>query len=146
MFKHILIPTDGSELSERAVTNGIVFARSIGARLTVVTVSAPFHIVTMDAMMVTPETEERYMADMEQLGQERLDAIMEKSKAAGVPCETSHVFDNHPYDAIIATAQAKGCDLILMASHGRRGVAALLLGGETNKVLAHCKIPVLIWR
>jgi nucleotide-binding universal stress UspA family protein len=112
----------------------------------VVTVSAPFHIVTMDAMMVTPETEERYMADMEQLGQERLDAIVEKSRAAGVTCETSHVFDNHPYDAIIATAQAKGCDLILMASHGRRGVAALLLGGETNKVLAHCKIPVLVWR
>jgi nucleotide-binding universal stress UspA family protein len=146
MFKHILIPTDGSDLSEKAVTNGIVFARSISARLTVVTVSAPFHIVTMDAMMVTPETEERYMADMEQLGQERLDAIMEKSKVAGVPCETSHVFDNHPYDAIIATAQAKACDLILMASHGRRGVAALLLGGETNKVLAHCKIPVLVWR
>lgn len=146
MFKHILIPTDGSELSEKAVTNGIAFARSIGARLTFMTVSAPFHIVTMDAMMVTPETEERYMVDMEQLGQDRLDAIMEKSKAAGVPCATLHVFDNHPYDAIIATAQTKGCDLILMASHGRRGVAALLLGGETNKVLAHCKIPVLVWR
>jgi len=146
MFKHILIPTDGSELSEKAVTNGIAFARSIGARLTVVTASAPFHIVTMDAMMVTPETEERYMNDMEQLGQERLDAIMEKAKAAGVPCETLHVFNNHPYDAIIATAQAKGCDLIFMASHGRRGVAALLLGGETNKVLTHCKIPVMVWR
>jgi nucleotide-binding universal stress UspA family protein len=146
MFKHILIPTDGSELSEKAVTNGIAFARSIGARITVVTVSAPFHIVTMDAMMVTPETEERYMTDMEQLGQERLDAIMEKSKATGVQCETLHVFDNHPYDAIISTAQDKGCDLIFMASHGRRGVAALLLGGETNKVLTHCKIPVMVWR
>lgn len=146
MFNHILIPTDGSELSEKAVTNGIAFARSIGAKLTVVTASAPFHIVTMDAMMVTPETEERYMKDMEQLGQERLNAIMEKAKAAGVPCETLHVFNNHPYDAIIATAQAKGCDLIFMASHGRRGVASLLLGGETNKVLTHCKIPVMVWR
>jgi nucleotide-binding universal stress UspA family protein len=146
MFKHILIPTDGSELSEMAVSNGIAFALSIGAKLTVITVSAPFHIVTMDAMMVTPETEERYMKEMEQLAQERLDVIREKSRTAGVGCETLHVFDNHPYDAIIATAQAGGCDLIFMASHGRRGVAALLLGGETHKVLTHCKIPVMVWR
>ena len=146
MFKHILIPNDGSDLSEKAFTNGITLAKSFGARITIVTATAPFHMVALEPIMLTPDLEDRYMQEAESLAQQRLKTHADKAAAAGVECTTVHVFNNHPYEAIIETANTAGCDVIFMASHGRRGVAALLLGGETHKVLTHCKIPVIVWR
>jgi len=140
-----MIPTDGSELSRVAVDRGVAFASSIGARVTLLTASVPFHVVAVDPMMVT-DTKESYMADAEAAGRKRLDRGLESARTMNVPCEAIHVFNGDPYRAIIETAEARGCDLIVMASHGRKGAAALLLGSETQKVLAHCRLPVLVWR
>ena len=145
MFKHILIPSDGSDLSRKAIAGGIAFARSMGARITVLTSSSPFHIVAVDPMMVT-DTKERYTEDAEASARKHLKEAEDAARAADVRCETVHLFAEHPYQAIIETGQARGCDLILMASHGRRGVVAALLGSETQKVLTHGKLPVLVWR
>ena len=145
MYKHILIPTDGSELSEKAVHHGIAFARSIGAKITAVTTTEPFHVFSTDPKIVT-DTAPIYERQATEFAAKTLDAVAKSAKAAGVPCETIHLEEGFPYEGIIKTANAKGCDLILMASHGRRGVSAILLGSETVKVLTHSKIPVLVYR
>ena len=145
MFKHILIPTDGSELSERAIRSGIAFAKSVGARVTAITCSPPYHVVAIEPLMVT-DTRERYLADTERRGRQFLEVAEATARTAGVRCETVHTFSDQPHQAIIETAQARDCDAILMASHGRRGMSAVLLGSETQKVLTHCKIPVIVWR
>jgi nucleotide-binding universal stress UspA family protein len=145
MYKHILIPTDGSELSEMAVHQGMAFAKSINAKVTVLTVSPPFHTIAIDPMMVS-DTPEQYPKDCAAAAERYLGFASKVAKAAGVPCEGRHVVDDHPYRAIIDTAAAVGCDLIFMASHGRRGVSAVILGSETVKVLTHSKIPVLVCR
>jgi nucleotide-binding universal stress UspA family protein len=145
MFKHVLLATDGSELSDRAVENGVALARALGARITVLTSSRPYHVVAADPVMVT-DTKESYLADAEAAARQVLKRVEDIARVAEVRCETIHVFNEHPYRAIIDAAQARDCDAILMASHGRRGVSALLLGSETQKVLTHCKIPVVVWR
>jgi nucleotide-binding universal stress UspA family protein len=145
MFKHILIPTDGSELSRAAVAKGITLARSVGARTTIFTASPTFHVVATDPAMVT-STKEQYTKDAEAAARKRLEEAGATAKAQDVPFDLVHVFNDAPYRAIIDTAESRNCDLILMASHGRKGASALLLGSETQKVLAHCKIPVLVWR
>jgi len=145
MFKNILIPTDGSELAWKAVEHGIALAKSVGAKVTVVTVSLPFHIFTLDPLVVE-DTAAQYKARTEEHAANLLAATARAAKSAGVLCETVHVVHEHPYRAIIDTAVSHGCDLITMASHGRRGVSALLLGSETVKVLTHSKIPVLVHR
>jgi nucleotide-binding universal stress UspA family protein len=145
MFKHILIPTDGSDLSWMAVRQGIALAKALNARITALTVSPSFHTLAIDPVMVA-DTPERYRQDCEAAAARYLGVATESAKTMGVACEGVHVVGDHPYQAIIETAQAKGCDLIVMASHGRRGVGALLLGSETTKVLTHTKIPVLVWR
>lgn len=145
MFKHILIPTDGTELSRAAIAKGMALARSVGARTTILTASLNFHVLATDPVMVT-DTKERYTKDAEEAARKRLAEAGEVARALEVPYEGVHVFSDHPYRAIIDTAQGRNCDLILMASHGRKGASALLLGSETQKVLAHCKIPVLVWR
>ena len=145
MFKNILIPTDGSELAWKAVEHGIALAKSVGAKVTVVTVSLPFHIFTLDPLVVE-DTADQYKQRTQEHAAKLLSGIAQAAKAAGVFCETVHVVHEHPYQAIIDTAVSHGCDLITMASHGRRGVSALLLGSETVKVLTHSKIPVLVHR
>jgi nucleotide-binding universal stress UspA family protein len=145
MFKHVLLATDGSELSDRAVENGVALARALGARITVLTSSRPYHVVAADPVMGT-DTKESYLADAEAAARQVLKRVEDIARVAEVRCETIHVFNEHPYRAIIDAAQARDCDAILMASHGRRGVSALLLGSETQKVLTHCKIPVVVWR
>jgi nucleotide-binding universal stress UspA family protein len=145
MYKDILIPTDGSDLSAKAVKQGIAFSKSVGAKVTALTVSTPFHIFAIDPEMVeeTPTTYKKHIAKKTAT---ILGAVASAAKAAGVACDTLHVEHEHPYNAIIETAKSKGCDLILMASHGRRGVSAVVLGSETVKVLTHSKIPVLVCR
>jgi nucleotide-binding universal stress UspA family protein len=137
MYTNILLPTDGSELSGKAVEHGIALAKRIGAKVTVLTVLPPFHTLTTDAQMIedTPEH-----------GEKTLGAAAHAAQLAGIECKTVQVDHEHPYQAIVDTAKSKGCDLIVMASHGRHGISAIVLGSETVKVLTHCKIPVLVHR
>jgi nucleotide-binding universal stress UspA family protein len=145
MYAHILIPTDGSELAGRAVEHGIALAERIGAKITVLTVLPPFHTFTTDTQMIE-DTPVQYAARMQRHAEQTLGAAAAAARAAGVACETIEVEHEHPYRAIIDFAELKGCDLIVMASHGRRGISALVLGSETVKVLTYCKIPVLVHR
>jgi len=145
MYKHILLPTDGSELSDTTVRDGLKFAKEIGARVTALHVTPPFHPNEMTPSVFTAHMQE-HDAKAKESAQRALGAVTEAARAAGVPCTTVHRVSTSPYEAIIALAAEAGCDLIFMASHGRRGVAALLLGSETNKVLTHSKIPVLVTR
>jgi len=145
MYKHILIPTDGSDLSEMAVKQGIAFAKSLNAKATAIAVSPTYHAVTLDPVMVT-DTPDQYRRHSEEWAERSLAVARDAAKSASVSCEAMHVVNDHPWKAIISAAAAKGCDLIFMASHGRRGVSALVLGSETTKVLTHSKIPVLVCR
>jgi nucleotide-binding universal stress UspA family protein len=145
MYKNILLPTDGSPLSGSAVRHGIALAKSLGARITGLTVSVPFQVFTFDTQMVE-STAMEYSRAVQERTKKTLESVAAAAKAAGVVCETVSVEHEHPYQAIIDTASAKGCDLVVMASHGRRGVAAVVLGSETVKVLTHSKIPVLVYR
>jgi nucleotide-binding universal stress UspA family protein len=145
MYKHILIPTDGSPLSEQAIQQGVALAKSLRARITGVTVSENFHALAVDPSMVT-DTPEQYAKHCELRAAQRLGVIKNAAALNGVACSVVHVVDDHPYKAIIETANAEGCDLIFMASHGRRGLSAVVLGSETTKVLTHSKTPVLVCR
>jgi nucleotide-binding universal stress UspA family protein len=145
MYKNILIPTDGSSLAAKAVQHGIALAKAIGAKVTVLTVSPPFHVFTTDTQMIE-DTPAQYKTRMQQQAAKTLGTTTDAAKAAGVAFDAVHVEHEHPYQAIIDTAGAKGCDLIVMASHGRHGVAAIILGSETVKVLTHSTIRVLVHR
>ena len=145
MYKHILIPTDGSPLAEQAITQGFLLARALNARVTVVTVVPPFHVIAIEPMVVTT-TREDYDRDAAKLVEDRLAMPRAASKAAGVLYNDVYVVAEQPWAAIIETARNAGCDLIMMASHGRKGVSALVVGSETMKVLTHSKIPTLVCR
>jgi len=145
MYSHILIPTDGSELSERAIKEGLALAKAIDAEVTAITVSETFHTFSVNPVAVT-ETPEQYQKDSDAKAEKYLAVASNAAAAAGVSYEGIHVIHDHPYEAIIAAAQERGCDLIVMASHGRRGMSALVLGSETVKVLTHSNIPTLVCR
>jgi nucleotide-binding universal stress UspA family protein len=146
MYRHILIATDGSVLAEKAVTHGLQLAKAVGAKVTALTVEAPFNIYAV------PESRIRHMSEafvqhVEHAKQHAagvLRHVTELAKAADVPCETLQVEHDHPYQAIVTTAKDNDCDLIVVASHGRSGMSAILLGSVTNKVLTHTQIPVLV--
>lgn len=148
MYKHILVPTDGSKLSAKAVKQAVAFAKTIGARITAVHVSDEYRAV-MDEGFVLPAfatLKKRF----EEMNVQRSNAVLKQVKAAaeaaGVACQSVAVTNNLPYDAIIQQAKKHKCDLIMMASHGRKGLSSVLLGSETAKVLTHSKIPVLVVR
>jgi nucleotide-binding universal stress UspA family protein len=145
MFKHILLPTDGSELSEAATDAGIKFAKSINAKVTALHVVLPFHVFTIHTAMLE-DTREQYERESKLHADQLLGSIKKAAEKAGVSCDGDCVISEHPYDAIIKAAEKRGCDLIMMASHGRRGMQGLLIGSETQKVLTHTKIPVLVLR
>ncbi len=145
MFRHILIPTDGSALSQEAIEHGMRFAKSINAKVTAVSVTTPFQTYALDPDIATA-TPEEYERREARAAAKHLDAAKHAATAAGVSCKTVHVVHDQPYRAIIDTAAQLGCDLIFMASHGRRGIAAVVLGSETVKVLTHSTIPVLVLR
>ena len=145
MFKHILLPTDGSPLSEKAVLEGVRLAKTLGAKVTGFHVAPEFHVFDYRADVLS-ETREQYRVDSRARALEYLRKVTDVAREAGVPCDTHFSTDDQPYEAIIRTAEEQGCDLIMMASHGRRGVQALLMGSETQKVLTHSKIPVLVYR
>lgn len=144
MFTHILLPTDGSELSNAAIQKGIQLAKSIGAKVTGLHVIRPF--TTPDVVaLVFGDSEEHYFKVAQQQAEDYLAVIGRAAKEAGVHCETEFVTGNHPYEAIIWAAEEHGCDLIAMASHGRSGIQSMLIGSETAKVLTHTKLPVLVF-
>ncbi|MGZ4897812.1 MAG: universal stress protein, partial [Candidatus Angelobacter sp.] len=145
MYKNILIPTDGSDLADKAVPSGIALAKELKAKITVLTVATPFRIFTFNTQAVE-DTAESYRKRIQEHTAKTLEKVANAAKAAGVACETVQVEHEHPYQAIIDTAKSRGCDLIMMASHGRRGISAIVLGSETIKVLTHSKIPVLVHR
>lgn len=145
MYKSILIPTDGSDLAAKAVKHGSSLAKHLGAKVTVLTVTTPFHVFTLETKMVE-DTPAEYAKEAKADAEKLLASAADTVKAAGVACETLQVEHEHVYQAIIDTAKSKGCDLIIMSSHGRRGVSAIVLGSVTVKVLTHSRIPVLVHR
>jgi nucleotide-binding universal stress UspA family protein len=145
MFKHILVPTDGSPLSDAAVDHAIEFARAIGAKVTGLHVIPTFHTFTYHTEMLE-DTRDQFEKDSRAHAAQFLTKIERAAKEAGVEYRTMHVSHDHPYEAIIDTAKEAGCDVIAMASHGRKGVQGLLMGSETQKVLTHSTVPVLVYR
>ena len=145
MYKHILVPTDGSKLSLKAARAAARLAAPLKARITTLYVMQPFTppngaegiAFRMQQSIREYEQDERKVADR---------ALAKATTAAGGTCDKASVFDDNPWRAIIRAADSKKCDLIVMASHGRRGLAGLLLGSETQKVLTHSKTPVLVCR
>jgi nucleotide-binding universal stress UspA family protein len=144
MFKKILLPTDGSELSIKAVQGALKMAGQLGASVVGLTVVEPYSYSTLSEYR--PETLEAFEARNAQAAEQRLAPLVQAAKEANVPCETVTVKSFSAYEAIIETATKTGCDVIFMASHGRRGLSAVLLGSETQKVLTHSTIPVLVYR
>ena len=148
MYKHILLPTDGSKLSARAASQCVQFAQSIGAKVTAIHVSAEFRTL-MDEGFVVPNVaaiKKRFEEESGKRSKALLESVKSAARAAGVECDGVSVFADLPYDAIIKQAKKSKCDLIMMASHGRKGLSSLLLGSETSKVLTHSTIPVLVVR
>ncbi len=147
MFKHILIPTDGSELSAKAAQAGVAMAKRLGAKVTGVYVLALAPPLSYGEPAWVDEGMLQQMRESAQLaGNKYLDRMQSVATVAQVPFERSSVQSDAPWLGILETAKNKGCDFIVMAAHGRRGLAALVLGSETNKVLTHSKIPVLVYR
>jgi len=145
MFKHILLPTDGSKLSEKAIKHGVRVAKTLGAKLTMLNVMPKFHTFTYDADMLE-DTRKEYEEHAAARARGFLDFGRKVAGAAGVECDGLKVASDQPFKEIIKTAKKKGCDMILMALHGRRGIEGFLLGSETQKVLTHSSIPVLVYR
>jgi len=147
MFKHILVPTDGSELSQATAQRAISFAKEAGAKVTVFFAKPEYPIAYFgEGALIDPTTPEKFAEMAEQQSAEYLGAVQQQCAAAGVECATISATSDVPYEAIIEAAEQSGCDLIFMASHGRRGISGFLLGSETNKVLTHSKVPVLVYR
>ena len=147
MFKHILIPTDGSELSRATAKRGVVFAKEIGAQVTVFFAKPEYPIAYFgEGALIDPTTPEKFAELADQQANEYLCDVQSQCAASGVPCATVTAASDVPYEAIIEAAEKSGCDLIFMGSHGRRGISGLLLVSETQKVLTHSKIPVLVYR
>ena len=148
MYKHILIATDGSEPAAKAVTQGLALAKALGAKATAVTVSEPWNFVL--AALAEREHRPDPMADYDQCTEAAAERIFwivhQMAKKLGQACATVHIKDRYPAEGILQAAQAKGCDLIVMASHGRRGFAKLLLGSQTNRVVTLSCTPVLVCR
>jgi nucleotide-binding universal stress UspA family protein len=144
MFKRILLPTDGSDITQKAVQSAIGLARAVGAQIYTVSVKEPFPYSTISEMQ--PSLPQEFFEVQERTATKRVKDVVDACTAAGVPCEAHTLEALHPWEAIIDHASSRDCDLIVMASHGRRGVTALLLGSETTRVLTHSKIPVLVVR
>jgi len=145
MYQHLLIASDGSELSEKALKQGLELAKALGAKTTIIHVTPPWTSIAVGevAVMFPPE---EYETNMRAAAEQLLARMRKAAEAVGVACETVQVSDPQPHKAILAAAQQRGCDLIVMGSHGRRGIAGLLLGSVTVKTLTHGNVPVLVYR
>ena len=147
MFKHILVPTDGSALSDSTVARAVSFAKETGARITFFYSQPDFPMpIYGERALIDPTTPEQFAKSAASEAEAILSKARGAAEAAGVACDSDTAVNEVPYEAIIDAADRHGCDLIFMASHGRRGIAGLLLGSETQKVLTHSKTPVLVYR
>ena len=144
MYKRILVTTDGSELSAKAVQTAVAMAKLTNATLMALSVKEPFPYSAISEMQPVPPQE--FYDAQERGAAGRVKEAVDASQAAGVSCQGFTVEAVHPWEAILDHAKTQGCDLIVMASHGRRGLSALLLGSETQKVLTHSTVPVLVVR
>ena len=144
MFKRILVPTDGSDISAKAIQKAIDMARLCGAELQFLSVKEPFPYSAISEMQ--PVAPQEFYDAQERIAQSRLQKATEAARTAGQAVEAHSVEALHAWEAILDHAKARQCDLIVMASHGRRGLNALLLGSETQKVLTHSDVPVLVIR
>jgi nucleotide-binding universal stress UspA family protein len=146
VYSNILIATDGSELASKAVKHGVALAKSVGAKITAVTVETPFNVFSVPTSKSNQMSEafKQYGQHIKEHASRILDGVASAAKAEGVACDAVQVEDDEPYRAIIAAAKNAKCDVIVMASHGRSGVSAMLLGSVTNKVLTHTDIPVIV--
>lgn len=145
MYKHILIATDGSELAGKAVSTGLALAKQLSAAVTTVTVTEPWTALVAGEMALGFPYQE-YEKGAAENAARILAAVSEAGKRIGIACATVHIPDRFPGEAIVECAKDRGCDLIVMASHGRRGLSKLLLGSETTRVLTHSSVPVLVCR
>ncbi|HEV7269157.1 universal stress protein [Pseudoxanthomonas sp.] len=148
MYRHILIATDGSELATKGVQHGLTLAGSLKARATVLTVSEPVSTGFDDALgwSAVATSLPDFQKAREDAARKVLDAVTVQAQQAGVTPQLLHVADRYAAEAIVDTAEREGCDLIVMASHGRRALGRLLLGSQTSEVLARCGVPVLVIR
>jgi nucleotide-binding universal stress UspA family protein len=149
MYKHIMLPIDGSELSRKAEKECIAFAKSAGARVTAIHVVSHFYLHYQPwaaPRSMHAKIEKEHEEEAKQTAEQMLATLVKRIKAEGVACESLVVVGDHPFEEIISNAEKRKCDLIMMASHGHKGLNAVLLGSETVKVLTHSKIPVLIVR
>ena len=144
MYKAILVPTDGSEITGKAVQSAIGMAKLCGAALHTISVKEPFPYSAISEMQPVPPQEFYYA--QERIAALRVKGVVDVAKEAGVECRGVTVEALHPWEAILDHAKTQGCDLIVMASHGRRGLNAILLGSETSRVLTHSQVPVLVVR
>ena len=145
MFRHLLVPTDGSQLSARAAQAAVGFAKEAGASITAVSVAEPFPYSALSESAFLPD-QSRYEVQMREHAKRYVSEVAELARAAGVPCETRVALSFSPYEEIVRLAGELGCDAIFMASHGRKGITRLFLGSETQKVLAHTTLPVMVFR
>jgi len=142
MYQRILVPTDGSDVTTKAVQAAIGLAKLCGAKLDAISVKEPFPYSAISEMQPVPPQE--FYDAQERIAAARVKAVQDAAAGAGIECQAHTVEALHAWEAIIDHAKTQGCDLIVMASHGRRGVAALLLGSETQRVLIHSPLPVLV--
>ena len=142
MYRSILIPTDGTEITAKAVATGIALAKSLDARLSTITVKEPFPYSAISEMQPIPPQE--FYDAQERIALGRVKEVVASAEKAGLACQAFSVEAQHPWEAIVDHAKNQGCDLIVMASHGRRGIGAVLIGSETTRVLVHCTVPVLV--
>jgi nucleotide-binding universal stress UspA family protein len=146
MYKHILLPTDGSELAHKAVRQGLELAKALNAKATAVTVSGPWPVGEIGGGIVVAVPIAEYDSAVAKEAGRVLQAVSDLAAEIGVACTTAHVPNQYPAEGIVEQANARGCDLIVMASHGRRGLSKLLLGSQATRVLALSTVPVLVCR
>lgn len=147
MFKHFLIPTDGSQLSLQAAQHAVALAKEVGAKVTFFFAKPDYPVAFYgEGALIDPTTPERFGEMAERQAKEVLAQVEMLAREAGIEYASASAVSDLPYEAIIHAADSAGCDLIFMASHGRRGIGGLLLGSETQKVLTHSRTPVLVYR
>jgi nucleotide-binding universal stress UspA family protein len=146
MYKNILIATDGSDFARTAVDHGLKLAKTMGASVTVLTVTETWSALEMaqKAKIGTTNPIEDYEASAAGAAAKILEVVEEQAKSLGLKYKTIHIKDKHPAEGIIGTADSGGADLIVMASHGRRGLQKILLGSVAAEVLTYSKVPVLV--
>jgi len=142
MYQRILVPTDGSSITSKAVSTAIDLAKLSGAAIVALSVKEPFPYSAISEMQPVPPQE--FYDAQERIAASRVKTVLDAAAAAGVSCDGATVEALHPWEAILDMANQRGCDLVVMASHGRRGMAALLIGSETSRVLTHSTLPVLV--